>query len=676
MNDALLSGGGRLCAWVALLALCACGGGGGGGGGGDGSEPQPPGLTGLVPGSPALGIVLVDDAARLRSLRQGSAWVYQAQPADGQTYSSRVEVAGSGPAFTETTQRRFGDSGVATVTIANGTVMVREGIDISLSDTPEEISYVQLRSPVRQGDQITLFERQAVQLGVDADGDNVNDSADVAAYSRVIGWEDTVLPQPLSRTVRTVRVDTTLALRVTYSNNGQVQPVLSVVQSTWFLPGVGIVRVRGTEPSDSGIGPVATDETLSAWDGVTQGLGALSPVEGRVLVNGIPSGAWLGRPLAAAGLGDRALVVNALASGNDAGAGVTVSMLSARGQTMNINAVPDLSTLRPVHIVQTGPARAGLIWTEPTDVDGLGIMSRIRMLRLDAQGVPLDSMPGLALADGIDATEIATAFDGTWMWLLWTRYDVASQGIELVARAFDSDGGAVSPAVVLGASSNGGQTTLRLTAQSGRVLATWGQNLTIGAIPMRFDVRVATFDATGLLRANSVGTTDYVAYEALATARLTPLLPGNTAVVAWGAPAFTPYSFGVDVIPRGVLLTAELAPALAPPGTPDEQRLATLALAPSPVALSAAVRDRVVYAQTAYDTDLSPQQPDDQLQIGFATPSSPLTASGFSTSRWKARSATMAYFGRLEHAVPLDDRVLLLGYQQSVGMMASVAWPY
>jgi hypothetical protein len=672
MNDALLAGMGRLCVWAALAALCACGGGGGGAG----SEPQPLGSTGIVPAAPALGDVLVDDAARLRPLREGAAWVYQAQPADGLPYSSRVEVAGSGPTFTETTQQLFGDTGVATVTVANGTVTVREGIDISLSGRLEDISYVQLRSPVRQGDQITLFERAAVQLGVDADGDNVNDRADVAAYSRVIGWDDTALPPPLSRTVRTVRLDTTLALRVTHSSNGEVQPVLTAVQSAWFLPGVGVVRARITELSASGAGLVVTDETLSAWDGVTQGLGALSPVEGRVLVNGVPSGAWLGRPLAAAGLGDRALVVNALASSNNAISGVTVSMLSARGQTMNINAVPGFSTLRPVHIVRTGPARAGLIWTERTNVDGLGTVSRIRMLRLDAQGVPLDAVPGLALADGTDATEIATVFDGTSMWLLWTRYDVPSQSVELVARAFDADGGAVSPAVVLGASSNGGQTTLRLTAQSGRVLAAWGQNLTFSGSSTRFDVRVATLNATGLLRSNSLGTTDYVAYEALSGARLTPLLVGNTAAVAWGAPAFTPASFGVDLTPRGVVLTDQLAPTLAPPGTPDEQRLAALALGSSPAALSVAIGDRMVFAQTAYDTGQTPQLPDDQLQIGFATPSSPLTASGFATLRWKARSATLEYFGLMEHAVPLDGRVLLLGYQQSVGMMASVAWPY
>lgn len=674
MNDALLPVMRRFCAWVVLAALCACGGGGGEGSAS--SEPQPPGPTGMVPAAPALGDVLVDDAARLRPLREGAAWVYQAQPTDGLPYSSRVEVAGSGPTFTETTQRLFGDTDAATVTIANGTVTVRERIDISLSDRPEDVSYVQLRSPVREGDQITLFERTAVQMGVDVDGDNVNDRADVAAYSRVIGWEDTALPPPLSRTVRTVRLDTTLALRVTHSSSGQVQPVLNAVQSSWFLPGVGVVRARVTELSASGAGPVNSDETLSAWDGVTQGLGALSPVEGRILVNGLPSGAWLGRPLAAAGLGDRALVVNALASASDAFSGVTVSMLSARGQTMNINAVPGFSTPRPVHIVQTGPARAGLIWTEPTDIDGLGIMSRIRMLRLDAQGVPLDAMPGLALADGTDATEIATVFDGTSMWLLWTRYDVPSQSIELVARAFNADGEAVTPAVVLGGSSNGGQTTLRLTARSGHVLAAWGQNLTFSGSPTRFDVRVATLDATGLLRSNSLGTTDYVTYEALSSARLTPLLVGSTAAVAWSAPAFTPASFGEDLTPRGVVLNDQLAPTLAPPGTPDEQRVAALALGSSPAALSAAIGDRMVFAQTAYDTRKAPQLPDDQLQIGFATPSSPLTASGFATLRWKARSATLEYFGLMEHAVPLDGRVLLLGYQQSVGMMASVAWPY
>lgn len=671
MSDALLSGIRRICVWAGLLTLCACGGGGA-----TGSEPLRSGPTSLVPAAPALGDVLVDDAARLRPLREGAMWVYQAQPADGLPYSTRVQSTGSGPAFTETTQSAFGETDVTTVTITNGTITVRERIDLSFTDRPEDISYVQLRSPVRQGDQITMFERQAVQLGIDADGDNIKDSADLAAYSRIIGWEDTTLPPPLSRTVRTVRLDVTLALRVTHSRNGEVQPVQAAVQSVWFLPGVGIVRVRATELSASGVGPVDTDEFLSAWDGVNQGLGALTPVEGRVQVDGLPSGAWLGRPLAAASLGDRALVVNSLFSASDASAGVTVSMLSARGETMNMNAIAGFSTLRPVHIVRTGSARAGLIWTEPANVNGLGIVSRIRMLRLDAQGVPLDAVHGLTLADGADETEIATAFDGTSMWLLWTRYDAPSQSIELVARSFNADGEPVSPAVVLGASSNGGQTSLRLTAQSGRVFAAWGQNLTFSGSQTRFDVRVTTLNATGILRSNSLGMTDYVANEALAWARMTPLLVGDTAALAWGAPVFTPASFGADEMPRGVVLNAELAPTLGPPATPDEQRLTALALVSSPVAVAAAVRDRVVFAQTAYNTGLTQQLPGDELHIGFATPTSPLTASSFNTLRWNARSAALEYFGILEHAVPLDDRLLLLGYRTSVGMMASVAWPY
>jgi hypothetical protein len=669
----------RRCGWLVLLALCACGGGGGGGdsgGGGDrgGGDPQPLGLTGLVPAAPALGDVLVGDATQLRPLRDGALWVYQAQPADGMAFSSRVEVSGTGTTFTETTLGPFGEIDVATVTIANGTVTVREGIDVSLSGVPENISYVELRSPVRQGDQITLFERQAVQLGVDLDGDKVNDRADVAAYSRVIGWEDTVLPAPLSRTVRTVRLDVTLLLRVTGSSNGVVQPILSSAQSAWYLPGVGIVRIRTTEPSASSPGPIDSDEILSAWDGVTQGLGALSPIEARLPAGGQPPVALVGPPLAAAGLGDRAVVVNSV-NGDNALSGVTVSMVSARGQTMSVNTVPGLSTMRPVHVARTGPARSGLIWSEAATVAGLGIVSRIRMLRLDAQGVPLDAVPGIVLADGVDGTEIATAYDGTSMWAMWSRYDVPSQDIQLVARAFDANGVPASPIVVLGAARNGGQTTLRLTAQPGRVFATWGQNLSFSG-GGKFDLRVATFDAGGLLRSNSLGETDFVSIEALSWARLTPMLAGNAAVVAWGAPVFSNAGFGVDMRPRGVTLTAQLTPTLAPPGTPDEQRLAALALVSAPVALSAAVGDRVVIAQTTYDLDRSPQQlPNDELQIGFAMPMSPLTASSFTIMRWRAQSALQQYFGKLHHAVSLDDRVLLLGYQTSAGMMAVVAWP-
>ena len=667
----------RIAAAIALAALCACGGGGGGGGGaGPVGDPAPPVAAGLVPAAPPLGAVLLSDATQLRPLRNRALWTYRGRQLGGGSYTSRIDVTGDGPAFTEAGHRLGnGSDSSATVTIANGAVTVREPIDISLSGRPEDVTYVELRSPLRQGDQVTVFERSGIALGVDVDGDTIKDSGDVAAFSRVIGWEDIELPA-LSRTVRAVRVDTTVALRVTRSSDHKILPTLSSVQSVWYLPQVGVVRLQSTSASSTGAGPVDTDETLTGWDGITQGLGTLSPIDGRLTVNGVPSGIWVGRPLAAASMGDRALVVNALSSADDAISGVSVSMVSSRGITQTINNLPGLSTHNPVRMVRTSAGQAGLVWTRRDDTDRLGNPTRIRMVRFDAQGVPLDALPGRLVANGADGTEIATAFDGTAMWLMWTQHNPVSLIFELVARAFDAEGAPASPLVVLSEAARGGQVSPHLAAQAGRVIASWGQNLTFTGSPARFDVRVASFDASGLLRSSSLGITDYVVFEALDNANLTPLLTSGPPVVAWGAPVFTASSFGADLAPRGVALAADLTPILGSSGLPDDQRLAASALVRAPAALSTAVGNRVVFAQTAYNTRLLPQVPDDQLQLGFAVPSSPLTASSFSTLRWTARSEqTSEYFGRLEQIVALDDRVLLLGYQQSVGMMATIAWP-
>jgi hypothetical protein len=661
------------CVLASIALLAACGGGGGSGGDGTSapSLPLAPSATGLVPDPPQLGAVILDDATKLRPLRHGARWVYQGQEGGTWTYSSSIDVSGSGSTFVEVRRGLFnGDDDTVTTTVASGVVTVRERFEFGDAGASEEIAYVELRSPVRAGDQITLIERNDFAFGIDVDGDRVNDIGSIAAFSRVIGWEDIQLPV-LGRSVRAVRVDTTLAARVIKSSDGTTLPTVSTLQSVWYLPGVGIVRLR-TSDTTMAVGPDDTDERLVGWDGVTEGLGAFSPTDGKV------GETWLGRPLAAAGLGDRALVINARDSADDAGSGATISQLSSRGEVLSVTDIPGFATRLPVQLVRTGSG-AGLIWMEKDQSDKSGNPIRVRMLRFNAQGLPTGQMPGILLADAVDSTEVAAAYDGARVWMLWTQYDPTTGpngSIKLVVRAFDDMGVPVSPLIPVGESPSGGQVALGLASRDGSVLVSWAQKTWFGD-PTRFDIQAATVDLTGLRSAARLGSTDFVSNWTANESRLAPLLPsGSAGVIVWGSPLFTSSLTGDAVAPRGVALLPGLQPRWSNAAEPDGERLPVPALTLDPVALSTSVGDRVVVAQTSYGVFRDPQLPDDFLQFSFATPGAvPLAQTQFTTLRWTARSyLSQHYFGTLERVVALNDRVLLLG-NQPWGMMVSVAWP-
>lgn len=655
------------------FVLGACGGGGGGGvdtpSGGDGV------MTSLVPAPPTLGAVLVDDAAQLRPMRSGATWRYQGVATGNATYASKIQVSGSGPAFTEDRQFVFnGGTDTATVTVANGTVTTREMIDVDGSGTGQDISYVELRSPVREGDQIVVFDRRDVQTAGDIDGDRVNDRADVAAYSRVIGWESVELPA-LGRAVRAVRVDTAMAVRFTRSSDRQVLPALTAVQSIWYLPQVGIVRLRTTQPDTSTPGVVDSDESLVSWDGVTDGLGALSPVPGRLHVDGQPTGEWLGRPLAAVGLGDRALVVNAVYSSHDASQGATISIVSSRGQVQSIRTIDGFVTRSALKLVRLGTG-AALIWGERNALDPRDTSTYIRMLRFDGQGLIRDAMPGVLLTIGIDGAEVAAAYDGSRLWLMWAVFDAAepTNKVKLVARAFGDDGVPLMAPVVVASTPHGGQGSLALAARDGSVVATWAQNLIFGN-PTRFEIKTAILDVTGVHQLGSIGTTEFVGPTAVDEARLTPFLATGARALTWGSAIFD-QTGSPEIAPRGVSLASDLTPLRAVAGNADNERLTIAPLLGEPQAFMTAVGDRMVVAQTSYGVVSPTQTPTDFLQLSFATPAAlPLSSTPFQGFRWTARDErSMEYFGALVEMVALDDRVLLLGHQTR-GMMVSAAWP-
>jgi hypothetical protein len=217
------------------LALAGGGGGGGGDGGGGGAPPADGGgggsATGFIPAPPALGAVLQADAAQLLPMRGGQTWHYAAR-AGADRYGVLVRSTGGGDSMTlQRDSSAPDDDDAVTLSQVGSEIRLTTSLAELLGAGSGPLSYVLLRSPVRQDDQTTLLDRNGLALNVDLDGDGVGDSADVAAYSRVVGSEAVTLPD-LQRSLDAVRVDTTLVLRLRRSAAGAL-PVERVVQSDW-----------------------------------------------------------------------------------------------------------------------------------------------------------------------------------------------------------------------------------------------------------------------------------------------------------------------------------------------------------------------------------------------------------------------------------------------------------
>lgn len=324
-------------AWRAAWALVAMAGGlaaCGGGGGGAAPAPAPPPVaaTGLVPEAPTPGAVLVQDATTLRVLRPGAVWRYRGtygdvgQPSSAaRVYSNDVTHAAAGAGVTEqATNSLNGGADSSTVRFVGADVHSPQVLNPAPA-VSESVDAIELRSPVRPGDQYTQLDKHYADAGADLDGDGRNDAVDVALYTRVIGEE--VLDLHHRPQVHAVRVDTTLRERVKYSKDGHYGDVVEAVQSIWYAAGLGVVRLRVEVPNDvQGGARQWTQEDLLSWDGLTQGLG---PMPSQVLME--QSGA-IDYPLAAVGLDDHALAMRYI-GGEAQIAGISLLAVDASGRT-------------------------------------------------------------------------------------------------------------------------------------------------------------------------------------------------------------------------------------------------------------------------------------------------------------------------------------------------------
>ena len=466
----------------ATLLLMSCGGGGGGdsaggaGGGGSGG----PVATDLVPAAPALANTLLADAASLRVLRPGATWRYtgvvrnDAVPA--RAYASVVtHAAAAGGAITEAADNALGggpDSQV--VRIEAGAVKV----PLSLADlgVSRSIDLVELRSPVRVGDQIVQFNERVADAVADVDGDGKREALDLAIWTRVIGEE--VIDLLHRPAVRTVRVDTTFAVRLRPSGaNSPLGAVVTLYQRNWYLQGVGLVRTESDVPAAAAGGRDRVVEELESWDGVTEGLGAMPPVVGQLTAND----AFFLAPVAAVAFADYALLMTAPDNSNP-----RVWRLVSVSPRGVVSGVQPISVADALLEPQGSP---GLLLRVG---DGLRLISRVAganpgvvMWSLDVNGRPTGAAPrrlieALPTAAGAgNLPFIAAAGTPGQVWLAWARTAEngtpnASFRVDLVVQGWAVDGTPIAPPRVLVA-----DTSFRdvidygLAANSSQVLVTW-----------------------------------------------------------------------------------------------------------------------------------------------------------------------------------------------------------
>ncbi len=252
----LMAGATTACAMALLLAAC---GGGGGDNGQDGS--------GLVPTPPALGATLYTDATAVRPLVAGASWQYAGTAPGNVGYVSTVTHASAAPGVLESATNTFNQgAGSVHVAAVNGNIVQPDAIDADGDGINDIANLIELQSPLRVNEQIVAFDERIANAVADVDGDGRGEYFDLAIYSRVVGAEDVALTG--LPTQHAVRVDRIVAGRVTFSKSGQSGPTVTSTLSTWYAPGVGIVRRRLDAPSDDGLSRDISDERLTGWSGL------------------------------------------------------------------------------------------------------------------------------------------------------------------------------------------------------------------------------------------------------------------------------------------------------------------------------------------------------------------------------------------------------------------------
>lgn len=482
---------GALCALVALVVLAACGGGGGGGG----SEPAPPPLPGpstLIPAPPALGATLETDATALLPQVEGASWIFWGRQSNAAgtellRYETRYTLTRSGSDWL-LKGSNSGNAGAdeERFTVTAGEVQQIESLQFAANQPAESLRFALLRSPVRVGDQVSVFSRRLDAVG-DQDGDGKSDSLDVAAYVRVIGREDVTLASGAK--VSAVRVETHFLQRPLLSKTNQFGPTVELVGVDWFAKSLGWVRRQAPTIAPSGI-VLTNDEQLVAADAGEAGLGAAEPL---VLVNPADSPDQAGQPL----------TVNFPAIQRVAGGVLVVgqnpvitypgrqllTLLDKRGRVQ-------WSRVGPPSMRRFSTLGTGLVGWEPTD-------GNFFIQRLDARGGPLTADAQRIDMGGDPAVVVSLrsfqlAADAQSLWVSAIRQDRVAlpngaQGFRdgVVVRGFDTSGQPITEPILLARNESDGflRTLPTIAVTNGSAVVSWGQ--TVSGVPQLLTARIS-----------------------------------------------------------------------------------------------------------------------------------------------------------------------------------------
>ncbi|MBX3605526.1 MAG: hypothetical protein KF788_09645 [Piscinibacter sp.] len=393
-----------------MLALVGCGGGGGGDGGGP--VVPPPVSSGLIPPAPVQGDILFDDATALRPLVAGGMWTYRGS-------ERSVGDGGAGDSYTNTVTHQASPAGgvveAATDADHGGDVSqrvrhvggeVRSLVPVDLGDgRVRTLEQVELRSPVRVGDQYTFFDLHLVDSGFDVDGDGRVDELDVASYTRVVGKESVAALGYIDMEAALTR--TWLVARFKLSSTGAYTDVESGTLDIWYAPGIGVVRRSTDVPGFVPEVRVVTSEELAGWDGVTRGLGYLPPVPAVS-----PSGARLKYALGVAQFDAHAVLMTQAT--DVAVQGIALSRVNSRGEVQSTTAYTGINASRAVVVGVGGGVRV-LAMSD----------SGLRLHAYDVGGAaetasPVDLLPPPFASVG--GREFVVAASGDTIWVAWIPY--------------------------------------------------------------------------------------------------------------------------------------------------------------------------------------------------------------------------------------------------------------
>lgn len=648
----------RLCGAVLLsLLLVACGGGGGSDGGGSGGPPPVTG-TGLVPPAPTAGATLVADARTVRPLIAGASWHYAGTDTlngSTTTYVDTVTQETSGGAMTERASNAF-NGGADTATVSATAAAVTSSALASLTSVAtQQITFPELRSPVRLNDQVTVLDQQFADIGVDSDGDGKRESGDLGIYRIVVGMEDVALPN--GPTQRAVRVDMYAIARIKLSSSGVTSPPTQVaLQSTWYAEGLGVVKQRLTTPVSATSNQVV-EEVLTYFDGITKGFGAKPATQARLPLDAAVSpGAPLQSAVSVVRFADHALAIGDF-FGPQSTLYTAISSIDMGGNV----------TRTTLH---TGVPRSGFValgnqLIAVVTSDDMAQTCQVQLMHFDAHGarvagaansaISIPPAPGQTVCSQVP--RLLSAADGSRLWLAMVRRSLSSSGwvTDLVVRPFDANGIPLAAETTVysanrllsDVSSGDGLTLQSASAAGGKLVVSYLTDAS-GSIKI-----AAITEAGALTQATHSPATRGVNEAALfATA--------TGAVLFWQGPF---EDFTLLAPPRGVLLGSDLSPLLSGGSSSlDAQNL--------PGAPTACVR-----------CALWLNGPGDMFWVGKANlpvsaPGS-LTFAGYKASAGALASQTAALaqfsladitaFGSIGdlHVVPYADRMLVLATANS-----------